>query len=253
MSSREAFMCMMLCMYLGFVASAYLSMGNLLLAGGVMAASVAYTVAKSYALLGNLSRGISGGLTALFGIVAVAGDKTAHNHPLLVIALPVLFCLHDVTTNLVGTIRDVEGDRVGNCMTVPVKYGLRAAVFLVLALMIIWEMIALLLPFLIQLRTVDFYILYIPALLLAIVGIFSVARRPDYRPTALLAHKYFAIERLILAGALLAGGAGAIPAAIIVLPLILLTLWSQNTLRDQHEFGQAIRLQLSSAATSSTK
>src|SRR5438876_2207279 len=53
MGEREAFVGMMVCMYVGFVASAWLGFINLLIAGAAMATGVGYTIVKSHALLGN--------------------------------------------------------------------------------------------------------------------------------------------------------------------------------------------------------
>jgi 4-hydroxybenzoate polyprenyltransferase/geranylgeranylglycerol-phosphate geranylgeranyltransferase len=239
MSEREAFVCMMVCMYIGFVASAWLSFANLLVAGAAMAAGVGYTIVKAHAFLGNAVRGLNGGFTALFGVVAATGAALISHQWLAVLALLLLFFLHDITTNLVGTIRDVEGDRAGNCMTVPVKYGVRAAVRIVVGLTILWEALAVSLPLLFALHKPDFYLMYAVALAMALLALVALVRRPEDRATALLAHKYFVVERLLLAGTLLAGAVGILLAALIVVPLIGLTLWSQVTLRNRHEFGVA--------------
>jgi geranylgeranylglycerol-phosphate geranylgeranyltransferase len=240
MSGREAFVGMMACMYLGFVASAWLGFTNLLIAGAAMAAGVGYTIVKSHAFLGNAIRGINGGLTALFGMVAAGGGAVLSHRVLLVLALPLLFFLHDITTNLVGTIRDVEGDRAGNCVTVPIKYGVRAAVRIVAGVVMLWELMVALLPILLPLRRLDFYLIYALALSMAIVAVVVLARRPEDRATALLAHKYFVVERMLLAGTLLAGAVGFVPTTLIIAPLIGLTLWFQARLRDRHEFGKEL-------------
>ncbi len=239
-AAREAFLCMMLCMYLGFVASAWLSFLNLLLAGLVMAAAVGYTIVKAHTFLGNLSRGIPGGLTALFGMVAAAGGVIPNGHGAIVLLLPLLFLLHDITTNLVGAIRDVEGDRAGHYITVPVKYGVRGAVRLAVGLTLLWELIAGLLPTLVPLHVGDFYLMYGPALALAILALVLLAHRAEDRRMALLAHKYFVAERVLLAGAMLAGAIGVFQSLVIVAPLLALTLWSQQKLRNRHEFGQTL-------------
>src|SRR6185437_7130960 len=54
----------------------------------------------------------------------------------LVLAALVFF--HDSATNLVGAIRDIEGDRIAGCPTVPVVYGLARAVEIVCALVVCW-------------------------------------------------------------------------------------------------------------------
>jgi geranylgeranylglycerol-phosphate geranylgeranyltransferase len=236
-SEREAFVCMMVCMYIGFVASAWLGFVNLLIAGAAMAAGVGYTIVKSHAFLGNAVRGLNGSFTALFGIVAAAGTLLVSHRIQLVVALLLLFFLHDITTNLIGTIRDIEGDRAGNCITVPIKYGVRKAVSMVVGLAVLWELLTAFLPTLISLRNLDFYAMYAVALSVAVLALIALVRRPEDRATALLAHKYFVVERLLLAGTLLAGTVGILPAALIVVPLIGLTLWSQVQLRNRHEFG----------------
>jgi 4-hydroxybenzoate polyprenyltransferase/geranylgeranylglycerol-phosphate geranylgeranyltransferase len=237
MSEREAFVCMMGCMYIGFVASAWLGFANLLVAGAAMAAAVGYTIVKAHAFLGNIIRGLNGGCTALFGVIAATGAMLLVHHWASVLVLLLLFFLHDVTTNLVGTIRDVEGDRAGNCLTVPVKYGVRVAVRIVICLTLLWEALAVSLPLLFTLHRPDFYLMYSLALSVALLALIALVRRPEDRATALLAHKYFVVERLLLAGTLLAGALSILPAVLIVAPLIGLTLWSQVTLRNRHEFG----------------
>ncbi len=239
-SAREAFVSMMVIMYLGFVVSARLSFLNLLLAGLVMAAAVGYTIVKSRALLGNISRGIPGGLTALFGIVAAAGGSVPTERWVLCILLPLVFFFHDMTTNLVGAVRDVEGDRAGQCITLPVKYGVRAAVGVVIGFTIVWELLVAFLPLVVPMRTTDFVVVYVCSLAMALLAVVTLARDPGRRTTALLAHKYFVAERVLLAGALLAGGIGLLPAVLILVPVLAITLWSQRELRDRHEFGQTL-------------
>jgi geranylgeranylglycerol-phosphate geranylgeranyltransferase len=252
-SPREAFVSMMVIMYVGFVVSARLSFLNLLLAGVVMAAAVGYTIVKSRALLGNISRGIPGGLTALFGIVAAAGGSVPMQRWILCILLPLIFFFHDMTTNLVGAVRDIEGDRAGQCITLPVKYGVKAAVGVVIGFTVIWEALVGLLPLLVPMRTIDFLLVYLCSLVLAVLAVVTLARNPARRTTALLAHKYFVAERILLASALLAGGAGLLPALLILLPVLAITLWSQRELRDRHEFGQVPPVQVQAGADMSGK
>jgi 4-hydroxybenzoate polyprenyltransferase/geranylgeranylglycerol-phosphate geranylgeranyltransferase len=231
-SEREAVIAMLVCMYLGFVGSAWLGFSSLLLAGGAMAASIAYTITKSHAILGNLSRGLPGALTVVFGAV-VGGPALTGGW-----IVPVLFFLHDATTNLVGAIRDVEGDRAGQCVTVPVRYGVRAAMRICVGMAAIWELFALLLPWLLPLDRGPYYLFALPALGLALAGLGLLSRRPGHRPTALLAHKCFVVERMLLSGALIAGAGGLVAALAITLPLIAVAQWSQVRLRDRHEFGR---------------
>jgi isopropylmalate/homocitrate/citramalate synthase/4-hydroxybenzoate polyprenyltransferase len=240
-SDKEAFACMMACMYLGLVGAAHLGFANIVLSGGCMAASVGYAlVAKGRAITGNLMRGIPAAFTVLFGAAAVgvfpfAAGRSSGG----VWALVALFLLHDMTTNLVGAVRDVEGDREGGYATVPVRHGVRTALRISVALLVSWELMAAFLPVWLPLRGRDYYAAYGLSLLFALAGIGTLARDPANRRGALRAHECFVIERMILSGALIAAGSGLASAALITLPLVAIAQWAQKTLRARHEFGAA--------------
>jgi hypothetical protein len=104
---------------------------------------------------------------------------------------------------------------------------------------VVWELLALLLPWLLPLHPGHYYLFALPALGLALAGLGLLSRRPGHRPTALLAHKCFVVERMLLSGALIAGSGGLVAALTITLPLIAIAQWSQVRLRDRHEFGRS--------------
>jgi 4-hydroxybenzoate polyprenyltransferase len=232
LSEKEAIIAMLGCVYLGLLASAWLGLAAVLFAGAAMVTSVLYGMAKQWAFLGPLARGLAAPCAILFGSQAVGGDL-GYGWPVLV-----LFFLHDVTTNLVGEIRDAHGDAQAGCRTFSVRYGARRASWLAVALFVVWETIAAVLPFVLGLSWSGYYVFYGPALALAVAAMVTVGRRPEDRRAGLFAHKCFVLERLLLAGSLLA--AVSMPAAaLIVLPLLALAHLAQTALRDRHEFGRA--------------
>ncbi|HET9111910.1 MAG TPA: UbiA family prenyltransferase, partial [Ktedonobacterales bacterium] len=116
---REAFLTMVTLIAVGYLASLALGWANLALAMLTTALGIAYSKTfKSHALLGNFDRGVLGVCAVAFGALAAGGGPLA---PLLALAALVFF--HDAATNLVGAIRDVDGDRVAGYATVPVLYG----------------------------------------------------------------------------------------------------------------------------------
>ncbi len=241
MTEREALICMIVFLYLCCLASAWLSFTNLLLTGTALSAVFGYTITKAHTFLGNISRGIPCGIAVLAGIVASERGTIAHpQHLLFLILLPLLFVLHDATTNLIGTIRDIEGDRAGKCITLPVKYGLRTAIITGIGLTMCWELLAGLLPALLPMHIWDFYSFYGVALILSVIAFVVLIYQPDDRANALLSHKLFVAERVLLAGALLAGAVGIVSALAVVLPLLTLTLLSQKMMRDRYEFAMVV-------------
>ncbi|MGW5699506.1 UbiA family prenyltransferase, partial [Streptomyces asiaticus] len=92
-------------------------------AAAAMAGIVAYSrVLKGRGLPGNLIRGVLTALTVLFGAMAVQPWP-----PWRALPFALVFLAHDTASNLVGTLRDVDGDREGGYATVPVRRGLRRA------------------------------------------------------------------------------------------------------------------------------
>lgn len=232
MRKREAFVAMLVCMYAGFVASTLLSIANLLLAGVAMVAAVAYTIAKGRGLLGNVCRALPAAVTVLFGAVA-AGVPALPGAWLP----PLLFFIHDMSTNLVGAIRDVEGDRVGGCETVPVRHGVRVAARIATGLVVVWALLACTLPLVVPVHPVGYAAFAIPALGLAAAALAVLWRSPADRRGVLRSHKLLVIERILLTGALLVGSAQGPTAVVVVLALAALAGWAQAGLRDRHELG----------------
>ena len=82
---------------------------------------------KARGVAGNLIRGALGALALLYGAAAIGQHPTGRLWPALLL-LAVGWLLHDTASNLVGAIRDVEGDRAGGYQTLPVRHGSERAV-----------------------------------------------------------------------------------------------------------------------------
>ncbi|MCD9875671.1 UbiA family prenyltransferase [Streptomyces guryensis] len=198
-----------------------------------MAGIVGYSrVFKKRGLSGNVARGV---LTAL--AIVIGGMIAQPLPPWSLLPVAAGFLLHDTSTNLVGTVRDVDGDRAGGYRSVPVRRGVRHAVRLALGLYT--GGLALLAsatagtP-----RDPDGYHAFLG--LAAVIGAISFVpllrsgTAIDAR-SALRAHEVLVAERLVLAAAVLAGGRGPGTAAAVVVPVLLFSLITQKLMRPGHE------------------
>jgi geranylgeranylglycerol-phosphate geranylgeranyltransferase len=246
-SPREAFLTMLTLIGLGCAAALALSPANLALALATTALGIGYSkLFKARALLGNLDRGVLGACAVAFGALATGGALGP-----AVALLMLLVVAHDAATNLVGAVRDLDGDRVAGCRTAPVVYGATRAVDVAAALAgLALAMGALLLR--LGSRPTDARArdrtgrparpnrvavgLYATATALA-VGAYApllAARRRPTRPLALVAHKRLVPERVVLTSAMIALFA---PRTALLLVAFALpgTLALQRLLRDRYE------------------
>ncbi len=202
-----------------------------------MAGIVGYSrVFKKRGLSGNVSRG------ALAALAVVIGAMIARPEPpwsLLPVAAGLL--LHDTASNLVGTVRDVDGDRAGGYRSVPVRHGVRHAVRLALAL------------YAGGLALVASAAVWAPrdaagqaSLLAVAAGCGAAAFVPLLRSgpsidarSALRAHEVLVAERLVLAAAVLAGARGVVTATLVLVPVLIFSLVTQRLMRAGHEFPTA--------------
>lgn len=230
-SPREALATMLALIAAGYLCALALGPANLGLAVLTTALGIAYSrVFKMRALLGNFDRGVLGACAVLFGALAAGGTPRA------VLALAALACCHDAATNLVGALRDVDGDRAAGCLTVPVVYGVDRAARIACALALVAVAIGALLLASFPHPALSVFLFLCAALLAAAAyGPLWIARAAISRRRALAAHKILVAERLILLSAFIA--AYAPPAATLVLLAVALvaTLGSQRLLRDRYE------------------
>ncbi|MEV0643202.1 UbiA family prenyltransferase [Streptomyces sp. NPDC050619] len=199
-----------------------------------MAGIVGYSrVFKKRGLSGNVARGV---LTAL--AIVIGGMVVRPLPPWTLLPVAAGFLLHDASTNLVGTVRDVDGDRAGGYRSVPVRRGARHAVRLALGLYT--GGLALLVSAtagapgdpagygaFLGLAAVIGAIAFVPLL--------RSGTEIDAR-SALRAHEVLVAERLVLAAAVSAGGQGPGTAAAVVVPVLLFSLVTQKLMRSGHEF-----------------
>ncbi|MEV4624759.1 UbiA family prenyltransferase [Micromonospora sp. NPDC049523] len=209
----------------------------LLAAGGIVAYSRGL---KARGLAGNLVRGMLGALALLYGGLLAPG-------PYLWVLVPFIVSIwaHDTASNLVGTLRDVVGDRAGGYRTLPVQHGNRVAIrtatgfyLLTLAAALVGGLVA---------PAGSIHpggrVFYLGLLAVVAVGGLAVfltlhTHRTDLPVrTALRAHELLVLERIGLAGALVALGFGLTRTAVLLLPILLLTWWTQARMRVGYELG----------------
>ncbi|WP_232667656.1 UbiA family prenyltransferase [Pseudonocardia sp. TRM90224] len=201
-----------------------------LIAAGAVAGVLAYSGwLKANGLAGNLVRGLLGALTLLYGAAIVP----AFDWRVLVFALA--FCLHDTASNVVGTLRDVVGDRAGGYRTLPVERGTAAGVWTAVALYGLAVAAAAVGG---RLQPAHLAVLAV----VAAVGVLAFAPLVRLRAAlparvALRAHEVLVLERLGLAAAVVGLGIGPVPAVALLVPMVALTWWTQRRMRTWYELG----------------
>lgn len=234
-SPREALLTMVGLILAGYVCALILGPANVVLAIVTTVLGIAYSKTfKNRAILGNFDRGVLGICAVLFG--ALAGGNIAAPAVLLLAAVAFF---HDSSTNLVGAIRDVEGDRAAGYETVPVVYGLALAVDIACALALVW--IALAIALLAVSRPSPLAPVLLVAALVLDARVYApmwIARASVSRRQALAAHKYLVAERLIVMSAFIAIYAPAVVALGLLAGTLAASLGSQVVLRDRYERQQ---------------
>jgi geranylgeranylglycerol-phosphate geranylgeranyltransferase len=231
-SAREAFLTMVGLIGAGYICALALGAANLALAIVTTALGIAYSKTfKGRALLGNFDRGVLGVCATLFG--ALAGGSVLQ--PAVLVLAALVFC-HDSATNLVGAIRDVEGDRAAGCQTVPVVYGVVRAVEIASGLALCWAILGCLLMRLLHPVPLAL-VLFAGALLMAIAVYVPlwIGRRTVSRRWALDAHKYLVVERLVLMSAVIAAYAPALAALGLLAATLVASIGLQVLLRERYE------------------
>lgn len=222
---------------IGFFLSFLLTYKNIILVFVVAALVFTYTkISKSRGLMGNINRGIVTVAAYLFGVFSI--DITIQSIPVYIWILALVFLFHDTNSNLVGAIRDMEGDKKGGYITIPVKYGIKISVIISLIITIIWLFLALYLPYNYKFLKIEFYYVMVFDLIILTslyVYLFRAIKRYS-REKALRFHEFFVIERITLASAFIFGITETYIAAIIFVCAIFVTGLSQYLLRKRYEF-----------------
>lgn len=191
---------------------------------------------KALGIAGNLVRGALGALALLYGAATVPPvDWTA------LLPFVAAFWLHDTCSNLVGTLRDVDGDRAGGYRTLPVTHGTATGVRTALGLYVLTVLAAAWGGVVTGPTGRQGWYL---AGLAAVAGLGLAAIAPLLSrqhqllaEDALRAHELLVLERLCLAAAVIGLGLGALAAVLLLVPALIVTWWSQRTLRSWYEFG----------------
>ncbi|MEO6504300.1 MAG: UbiA family prenyltransferase [Jatrophihabitantaceae bacterium] len=202
-----------------------------------VAAVLAYGLRlKARGIAGNLVRGVLGALVLLYGAATVPPfDWT------VLLPFVAAFWLHDTCSNLVGTLRDVDGDRAGGYRTLPVTHGTATGVRTALGLYVLTLLAAAWGGVLTESTGRQGW--YLAGLAgVAVLGLAAIApllSRQHQLPArdALRAHELLVLERLCLAAAVIGLGLGGWPAVLLLAPALIVTWWSQRTLRTWYEFG----------------
>ncbi len=224
----------------GFLLSFLLGLNNVVLVFVVALLVFLYAkLSKSRGIFGNLNRGFVTIIAYFYGILAV--NTPLNLLPLSIVVLGVVFIIHDTTSNLVGAMRDIEGDRKGGYQTIPVQYGVKKSLQIALILTLCYYLLT---TVIIVTNEIIRYLQSSVLILLLAFGIILIMYADMFRSMqtitrhkALRAHQFFIAERITFASAFLFGTIKPvwIPLIIFVLSLFI-TLISQYMLRNRYEF-----------------
>ncbi len=232
MAARTALSVFIGCVAVGAVWSLLLNWRTAVLVGATCGAGIAYSkVLKGRGLAGNLARGAMTSCALLFGAM-LALDWP----PVRIVPVALVFLLHDAASNLVGAVRDVDGDREGGYVTFAVAHGVvtatRVAAGLLAGAYALAVVISVLLP---GATGVVSGVALVAAAASAAWAVAPVARSADRR-TAYTAHTVLVFTRILLAGSFLALDLDAAVTVPVVLAALAVTFLSQRLLRERHEF-----------------
>lgn len=220
----------------GFLLSFLLSIYNVILTGLVALLVITYTkIFKSRGIFGNINRGFITIAAYFFGIFSV--QQNLSSIPIHLYLLAFMFLLHDTNSNMIGAIRDIEGDRKGGYQTFPVKFGIKKSMILSFILTSSWFILLLIIAIQYQFLSSLFYlVLLLDIVILFIFYHYLIKTFENHsRKVALRYHEFFIIERITLASALLFGVIDFFIALSIFIITMSLTLISQHLLRGRYE------------------
>lgn len=223
---------------MGLVLSFYLGTYNLVLVFVVAFLVLGYAkFSKSRGILGNINRGLITVTAFFYGVFSVG--HSIDTIPNYIWILSLVFLVHDTNSNLIGAIRDIEGDKKADYITIPVKYGFKNSIFISLVLTFLWYFILIAITVYYNFLKLEFYyLLSVDILVIFSMYVYLFQSIKNYsRKRALKFHEFFVIERIILASALIFGIVQNIIAFIILLSALLFTFLSQIILRKRYEFG----------------
>lgn len=227
--------------FLGLILSFYLGISNLIIS--IIAAILVITYAKfskSRGMIGNINRGLITGTAFFFGVFSINESITLI--PFYIILTSLIFIIHDINSNLIGAIRDIEGDKKGGYYTFPVKYGGKTSIYISILLTIIWFLLAIIIPLYFNFLDILYYFILSISLIILFILYSSlfIALNDLNRKKSLKAHEFFVIERITLAAAFIFGISTLQNSIIIYLLAVSITIILQYLLRGRYEFGKEL-------------
>jgi geranylgeranylglycerol-phosphate geranylgeranyltransferase len=188
---------------------------------------------KAVGLPGSLVRGSLGALGVLYGAFAVGPLP-----PWGVLMPALVFGFHDMSSNVVGTVKDVSGDRTGGYRTVAVIRGNRFAIALAGFFYVAAIITASAALWLLGLTNVAYGVALIVSVVLGCYAFSQLRDANSLQPNQTLrSHAILNVERLILA----AGFATYAVSLLVIAPLLLVSLAAaiglHYAMRLHHEFG----------------
>ena len=234
---KEAFGFMVGYILLGYALALVLSPWALVVAVLTTVFGIAYSKTfKRHAILGNLDRGLLAFFTVTFAAAATRNLEFGG----LFLVLCGIFFFHDSSTNLIGAIRDLEGDRDAGYGTVPVVYGIKRSVQISGLLSLSWIVFAV--PLFVHYYESWLAIgLFATALVLtAVVYAVLFGYGDDLtRKQALAAHKVTVIERLIMTAAVAAIYGSTLMVLLLLLSVSVAAQVAQVVMRNRYEFASS--------------
>jgi geranylgeranylglycerol-phosphate geranylgeranyltransferase len=233
--AREAFAFMVGYITVGYALALLLSPLALAVAVLTTVFGIAYSKTfKRHALLGNMDRGLLACFTVLFAGAAVRDIGWS------VAVLCGIFFFHDGSSNLIGAIRDVEGDRDSGYRTVPVVYGVRRSITISGVMTLSWLAVAVPLFAYYHERTVSLGLFVVSLLMTGLAYYVLLAHRGALtREQALGAHKVVVLERLVLSAAVAAIFGPDLVVLVLLAVVLVATQVAQVSLRNRYEFDSA--------------
>jgi isopropylmalate/homocitrate/citramalate synthase/4-hydroxybenzoate polyprenyltransferase len=238
LGAKTAFAMFAGCAVAGGLSSLLLNWRTVVLVVAACAVGVAYsTVFKARGLSGNLVRGSMTAFAFWYGSMMVADLP-----PLRVLPIALVFLLHDTASNLVGTVRDIDGDREGGYVTFAVRRGATVATRVVALFLAGAYALSLAAPTVLgRPVTTAFAASLLLAAVSAVWAIAPMLTGEATRRIAYQAHAVLVFTRILLAGAFATWTLGA-PAALITIAALAATWISQKLLRERHEFAAQAEL-----------
>ncbi|MFL6137197.1 MAG: UbiA family prenyltransferase [Frankiaceae bacterium] len=233
LDARTALAMFLGCTLAGAALTLLLNWRTVLLVAAACAVGVAYSTAlKARGLSGNLVRGSMTAFAFLYGTMMVTDLPPAR---LLPVAL--VFLLHDAASNLVGAVRDIDGDREGGYETFAVRRGCVLATRVAAGLLVAAYLLSLAAPAMLgRAMTTPFATALVLAAVTATWAIAPMAGDAT-RQVAYRAHTVLVLTRILLAGAFICWGAGTSLAVPVIVAALVATWLSQRALRERHEFA----------------